>query len=86
MEIYWNQQFWATNLSAGTYIDTAQQARMNEFMFSDFLSEFIPHGLSATLGLLWRLISYYPYLFIGAIILPRWIRKRFGCSEAAKVL
>lgn len=47
-----------------------------EFMFSDFLGEFIPHGLSASLGLLWRLISYYPYLFIGAIILPRWVRKR----------
>jgi glycosyltransferase 2 family protein len=46
-----------------------------EFMFSDFLGEFIPQGLSASLGLLWRLVSYYPYLFIGAIILPRWIRK-----------
>ncbi len=45
-----------------------------EFMFNDFLGEFIPHGLSAGLGLLWRLISYYPYLFIGAIILPRWIK------------
>lgn len=45
-----------------------------EFMFNDFLGEFIPHGLSASLGLLWRLISYYPYLFIGAVILPRWIK------------
>ena len=53
-----------------------------EFMFTDFLGEFIPRGLSATLGLLWRLISYYPYLFIGAIILPRWIRKRFSREEA----
>lgn len=56
-----------------------------EFMFSDFLGEFIPNGLSATLGLLWRLISYYPYLFIGAILLPRWIRKRFSKAEAEKV-
>jgi glycosyltransferase 2 family protein len=56
-----------------------------EFMFSDFLGEFIPAGLSATLGLLWRLVSYYPYLFIGAIILPRWIRKRFSKEEAATV-
>lgn len=47
-----------------------------EFIFTDFLGEFIPNGLSASLGLLWRLISYYPYLFIGAIIMPRWIRKR----------
>jgi len=52
-----------------------------EFMFSDFLGEFIAQGLSASLGLMWRLISYYPYLFIGAIILPRWIRSRFGHHE-----
>jgi uncharacterized protein (TIRG00374 family) len=52
-----------------------------EFIFSDFLGEFIPQGLSASLGLLWRLISYYPYLFIGAILLPRWIRLHFSREE-----
>jgi uncharacterized protein (TIRG00374 family) len=45
-----------------------------EFAFSGFLKEFIPLGLVGALALLWRLISYYPYLFIGAIILPRWLR------------
>ena len=57
-----------------------------EFMFSDFLGEFIPKGLSASLGLLWRLVSYYPYLFIGAIILPRWIRSRFSKTEAKEIV
>jgi uncharacterized protein (TIRG00374 family) len=57
-----------------------------EFMFSDFLGEFIPKGLSASLGLLWRLVSYYPYLFIGAILLPRWIRKRFSKTEIEEVV
>ncbi len=52
-----------------------------EFMFNDFLGEFIPKGLAASLGLMWRLVSYYPYLFIGAVILPRWIRKRFKKEE-----
>ena len=28
-----------------------------EFMFTKYLGEFIPFGLSASLGLLWRLIS-----------------------------
>jgi uncharacterized protein (TIRG00374 family) len=56
-----------------------------EFMFTDFLGEFIPKGLSASLGLLWRLVSYYPYLFIGAILLPRWIRKRFTKAEVEEV-
>jgi uncharacterized protein (TIRG00374 family) len=45
-----------------------------EFMFTDFLGEFISKGLAPTLSILWRMLSYYPYLFIGAIILPRWIR------------
>jgi glycosyltransferase 2 family protein len=48
-----------------------------EVMFSYFLREFIPTGLSATMGFLWRLFSYYPYLVIGAIIIPRWIRRHF---------
>ncbi|MCC7232196.1 MAG: flippase-like domain-containing protein [Bacteroidia bacterium] len=56
-----------------------------EFMFSDFLGEFTPPGLAAGMGLLWRLLSYYPYLFIGAILLPRWIRSRFSREDAASV-
>ena len=48
-----------------------------EYIFKDFLGEYIPQGLAPSLGLLWRLMSYYPYLFIGAIILPKWIRSHF---------
>ena len=45
-----------------------------EVMFSNFLGEFIDNqSLTSTLALLWRLISYYPYIFIGAIVLPRWL-------------
>jgi glycosyltransferase 2 family protein len=46
-----------------------------EVIFSRFLGEMVPAGISDSLALLWRLISYYPYLFIGAIILPRWVKK-----------
>lgn len=35
-------------------------------------------GLVALFALLWRLLTYYPYLFIGAYLLPRWIGKHFG--------
>ena len=31
----WNDQYWQTNLIAGTYVDNPQQARMNEFRFTD---------------------------------------------------
>lgn len=46
-----------------------------EYAFPIFLGDFIPAGLETALGLLWRLLSYYPYLFIGFIILPFWIRR-----------
>lgn len=49
-----------------------------EFIFTGFLGEFIPTGLAPSLGLLWRLISYYPYLFFGAIILPIWIKRVYA--------
>ena len=52
-----------------------------ELVFINFLSDFIPPGLTDPLGVLWRLITYYPYIFIGAIMLPRWIRSKFITHE-----
>lgn len=50
-----------------------------EFVFKEFLAEFIPGaGVAIGIALLWRLITYYPYLIIGAIMLPRWIKSKFG--------
>lgn len=46
-----------------------------EFLFNDFLAVFIPLGLAPALALLWRLISYYPYILAGAVLLPRWVRR-----------
>lgn len=54
-----------------------------EFVFTRYLSEFIPVDASVLgaiaigMALLWRLVSYYPYLFAGAIIFPRWIKRKF---------
>ena len=52
-----------------------------EYIFSNFLTEFIPNGLASALGLLWRILSYYPYIFIGAIILPRWLKSHFKMEQ-----
>ncbi len=46
-----------------------------EYTFTVFLGEFIPVGTAIIFAILWRLISYYPYLFIGSIVLPRWLTK-----------
>ncbi len=47
-----------------------------EFAFSGFLNDFIPFGMVAILAILWRIISYYPYLFIGAWIIPKWMSNK----------
>ncbi len=49
-----------------------------EIIFSDFLGDILPNlSWAIPMALLWRLISYYPYLFIGAIVLPRWLKRVF---------
>ncbi|MBU2018924.1 MAG: flippase-like domain-containing protein [Bacteroidetes bacterium] len=48
-----------------------------EFAFSQLLSNFSSSAiLLVFLAVLWRLISYFPYLFIGSILLPRWLRSK----------
>lgn len=34
-------------------------------------------GAATLIALLWRLITYYPYLIAGAILFPRWIKRHF---------
>lgn len=49
-----------------------------EYIFKDFLGDIIPNlEWAVPLALIWRMISYYPYLFIGAIVLPRWLKRVF---------
>jgi uncharacterized protein (TIRG00374 family) len=49
-----------------------------EFAFEGFLAEFTPLGLAGLLPVLWRLASYYPYLIIGLLILPKWLKKVYS--------
>lgn len=53
-----------------------------EYAFGELMSTFTNSALLlAGLAVVWRLISYFPYLFIGAIILPRWIKKTRPSSD-----
>lgn len=49
-----------------------------EFFFPIFLREFIAgsqYDLTTLVALAWRLLTYYPYLIIGALVLPFWLRR-----------
>lgn len=53
-----------------------------EYIFSEFLGEYIPIiTLIPILVILWRLITYYPYLIVGAFIVPIWIKKKFTSEK-----
>ena len=54
----------------------------SEFIFKEYLSEFIPLvGVVPLMILLWRLLTYYNYLLVGALIVPRWVKKSFGKQQ-----
>lgn len=52
-----------------------------EMVFQGFLAEFTLPNLSGFQALLWRVLSYYPYLLIGLIIFPRWLIRTRKASE-----
>lgn len=53
-----------------------------EVAFSGFFSDLLPSlGFIGAIAIIWRLFSYYLYLFIGVIILPKWLRKTRGNSS-----
>ncbi|MFT5723165.1 MAG: hypothetical protein ACI9JN_000274 [Bacteroidia bacterium] len=52
-----------------------------ELIFPAFMGPYLPTKLvSRQLSVLWRLITYYPYILIGVIVLPVWL-KRVGIKE-----
>jgi len=51
----------------------------SEWVFTEYLGDFLPDiaGIVVVMATLWRLITYYPYLIIGALITPKWIKEKF---------
>lgn len=56
------------------YSPTPGGSGVAEIIFGQFYSEYIPKGIAVVAAVIWRMITYYPYLFIGAIVIPNWIR------------
>lgn len=52
-----------------------------EYIFQNFLSDVLPSASNATLipliALFWRGVTYFPYLIIGAMIIPKWLNQKF---------
>lgn len=50
-------------------------AGVAEYALPVFMGEFIPTGLASSIAILWRLLSYYPYIIVGSLVLPLWIKR-----------
>lgn len=62
-------------------VPTPGGAGFAEKVFAEYLGDFIPMAsFTIVLALLWRMVSYYPYLLVGAVVFPRWMRKVVGRS------
>ena len=54
-----------------------------ELILGRYISDLIPvdpvhaGGVALAMALIWRIISYYPFLLAGALIIPGWIEKKF---------
>lgn len=50
-----------------------------EVAFAGFFRDLLPTlGFIGAIAIIWRLFSYYLYLFMGVLVLPRWLRNTKG--------
>ena len=55
-----------------------------EYIFTHFLGDLMPVApelqvaAGTLLAVVWRLITYYPYLIIGAVLFPKWVNTHFS--------
>ncbi|MDE6336369.1 MAG: flippase-like domain-containing protein [Muribaculaceae bacterium] len=58
---------------------------ISEWIFSEYYGDLVPTaGLALILAIFWRIISYYVYLGIGAIIVPGWLRQTINRIQSYK--
>lgn len=62
---------------------TPGSAGTAELAYRQFFEEFLGEYTLVS-SLFWRLMSYYPYLLLGAIFLPRWIKKSFFAKQKSQ--
>lgn len=53
-------------------------AGLSEWLFSEYYGDIVgTAGMALIMAIFWRLITYYLYLVIGAIVVPMWIKKTY---------
>jgi len=56
---------------------------LSEFAFKEYYNDLLlGSGSILVITLIWRIISYYLYLFLGVLIIPGWIKRSFSKHHA----
>ena len=61
-----------------------------ELILGRYITDAIPAdpaytgGIALAIAIIWRILTYYPYLIIGASIVPGWIQRKFVRPQAKK--
>ena len=63
-----------TMYAVTAFSPTPGGAGIAEALFGGFFTDYIPRGIATVVALIWRLVTYYPYLILGALIIPVWVR------------
>ncbi|MDF1697288.1 MAG: lysylphosphatidylglycerol synthase transmembrane domain-containing protein [Saprospiraceae bacterium] len=58
-----------------SFSPTPGSAGIAEYLFGGYFTDYISEGIASLIALVWRIITYYPYLIGGAIIIPVWIQE-----------
>lgn len=52
---------------------------ISEWLFSNYYGDLVPSvGMALIMAIFWRIISYYVYLGIGAVIVPSWLKESYN--------
>lgn len=58
---------------------------LSEWLFSEYYGDLVSTaGMALILAIFWRIISYYVYLMLGALIVPKWLSDTFGRIRGSK--
>jgi uncharacterized protein (TIRG00374 family) len=64
---------------------TPGAAGMAEWLFSGFMDGYFPNAqITNTAAFIWRLLSYWPYLFAGLIVFPIWYKSTTNSLYSAE--
>ena len=59
---------------------------ISEWIFSNYYGDLVPSvGMALIMAVFWRIISYYVYLGIGAVIMPGWLKESYHKFKSGKL-